>query len=102
MSKIVGAGVSQFHDDKNEFELLLAFEDGREIGHSVSRKVARDIASELIGAAAPDLLETLRECEEYFDNRADAEYFPDSAAPVPNKEMTLLTAIREAIGKAGS
>lgn len=47
------------------------------------------------------LTELLRECEDYFDNRADAEYFTDSAAPVPNEEMKLLTAIRDAIGKAG-
>lgn len=57
MSKIVGACVSQFHDDENEFELLLAFEDGREIGHSVSRKVARDIASELAGAAGKSTID---------------------------------------------
>lgn len=48
------------------------------------------------------LLEALQECEEYFDDRADAEYFPDSATPHPNKEMTLLTLVRDAIRKAGA
>ena len=36
----------------------------------------------------------LRDCEEYFDQRADAEYFTDSPAPVGNEEMNMLTAIR--------
>lgn len=53
-------------------------------------------------AAAPELIDVLRECEEYFDQRADAEYFPDSAAPHPNEEMKLLTLVRDAIGKAGA
>ncbi|ANK73760.1 hypothetical protein FA04_14695 [Ensifer adhaerens] len=48
------------------------------------------------------LIEALRECEEYFDNRADAEYFPDSAAPRPNEEMKLLQVVRDAIRKAGA
>jgi hypothetical protein len=49
-----------------------------------------------------DLIEALQECEEYFDQRADAEYFTDSASPHPNKEMTLLTLVRDAIAKATS
>lgn len=44
------------------------------------------------------LREILDECEDYFDNRADAEYFTDSAAPHPNEEMRLLTAVRAALG----
>jgi hypothetical protein len=43
------------------------------------------------------LIDALRECEEYFDSRADAEYFTDSAAPVPNEEMKLLTIVRDAL-----
>ncbi|AII27767.1 hypothetical protein B9J07_12880 [Sinorhizobium sp. LM21] len=46
--------------------------------------------------------EALQEVEEFFDDRADAEYFTDSAAPHPNKEMTLLTLVRDAIKKAGA
>ena len=37
----------------------------------------------------------LNDCAEYFDQRADAEYFPNSPRPYPNEEMTLLTEIRE-------
>lgn len=47
-----------------------------------------------------DLAETLRDAEEYFDQRADAEYLPDQAAPVGNEEMSLLVDIRAAIAKA--
>ena len=43
---------------------------------------------------------TLRQCEEYFDARADAEYFPDQATPVGNEEMGLLVDVRAAIAKA--
>jgi hypothetical protein len=45
-----------------------------------------------------DLLEVLHECEEYFDNRADADCDQDGF--IPNKEMTLLSRVREAISSA--
>ena len=55
-------------------------------------------------SAAPtwkdDVLELLGECEEYFDGRADAEYFTDSPWPVPNSEMVLLCCVRELIARA--
>lgn len=54
MSEIVGACLSQFHDDENSFELLLAYSDGREVGFSVSRKVAQKMASELANGAGCD------------------------------------------------
>lgn len=54
MSEIVGACLSQFHDDENSFELLLAYSDGREVGFSVSRKVALKMASELANGAGCD------------------------------------------------
>lgn len=41
--------------------------------------------------------EALDECEEYFDNRADAEYFSDSPQPVANEEMHLLGVVRSAL-----
>lgn len=50
MAEIVAACVSQFHNDENRFELLLAYSDGREIGHSVSRSAAQCIAEELVNA----------------------------------------------------
>ncbi len=51
---------------------------------------------------AEELKELLLELEEYFDQRADAEYFTDSPAPVPNEEMRMLTMIRDALEKAGA
>ncbi|WP_164822747.1 hypothetical protein [Sinorhizobium meliloti] len=48
------------------------------------------------------IIEALEACDEYFDQRADAEYFTDRAAPVPNEEMKLLTLVRDALRKAGS
>lgn len=44
------------------------------------------------------LLEALKECEEYFFNMADADY--DETNPIPNKEMRMLTMIKNAIKKA--
>lgn len=46
-----------------------------------------------------ELIEVLDACEDYFDQRADAEYFTDSPAPVGNEEMTLLCSVREALAK---
>jgi len=51
-------------------------------------------------AAAPEMLEALREALEYFDGKADAEYLPGRAAPVGNREMQLCGEIRAAIAKA--
>ena len=45
--EIVGACLSQFHDDENNFELLLSYSDGREVGFAVSRSVAKQMAAEL-------------------------------------------------------
>jgi hypothetical protein len=53
-----------------------------------------------LAAAAPDLLEALRQCEEYFDARADADL--DQDGYVPNEEMQMLVEIRAAIAKAVS
>jgi hypothetical protein len=41
----------------------------------------------------------LKVCEEYFDQRADAEYFTDSPQPKGNEEMSLLTEIRATLKK---
>lgn len=46
MTEIVGACLSQFHDDPDSFEFLLAFSDGREFGHLVTRSAAQRIAAE--------------------------------------------------------
>jgi hypothetical protein len=41
------------------------------------------------------LADLMSDIKEYFDSRADAEYFTDSPSPHPNEEMRLLTRIRE-------
>lgn len=46
-----------------------------------------------------EMLEYLRDMEDYFKERADAEYFTDSASGVPNEEMRMLVKVREAIEK---
>lgn len=43
------------------------------------------------------LLSDLVELQEYFDNFADAEYFPDSPSPKPNQEMALLVLVEDMI-----
>jgi hypothetical protein len=43
-----------------------------------------------------ELLEALKECEEYFDNKADADY---AEWHIANEEMKLLIVIRNAIQK---
>lgn len=40
---------------------------------------------------------TLEACKEYFKQRADAEYFADSAEPVGNEEAHLLVDIEDAL-----
>ena len=44
-----------------------------------------------------DMREALIECEEYFDNRADADCEGDPLEFVPNKEMRLLNAVQAAL-----
>ena len=55
-------------------------------------------ASRLLLDAFPDLLEALDQCEDYFDNRADADH--DEYGFVPNEEMRLLSVVRAALAKA--
>lgn len=50
-------------------------------------------------AAAPDLLSILYELESYLEDREDV-VDGDYGQPAPNKEMTLLREVREAIYKA--
>jgi hypothetical protein len=47
-----------------------------------------------------ELLAALEEVEDYFEDRADAEYSTDSAAPTGNEEMQFLVLIRAAIRRA--
>lgn len=47
-----------------------------------------------------DLIEALQECEDYFDQRSDADC--DQDGYIPNEEMKLLQVVREALRKAGA
>lgn len=44
------------------------------------------------------LVGALQECEEYFDDRADADY--DQDGYIPNKEMQLLMTVKAALDLA--
>ncbi|QIG76671.1 hypothetical protein EVC28_047 [Rhizobium phage RHph_I1_23] len=46
-------------------------------------------------AVASEVIEALHECEDYFDNKADSDCDQDGF--IPNKEMMLLSKVREAI-----
>lgn len=46
-----------------------------------------------------ELIEVLDECEDYFDNRSDADCDQDGF--IPNKEMILLDRVTRALNKAG-
>lgn len=59
-------------------------------------KIAMERAAKLIRV----MIEALDACEDYFDNRADADC--DQDGYIPNEEMKLLTLVREALKKAGA
>jgi hypothetical protein len=73
-----------------------AFIDDHVAGAIVQRNeaVARAEASE---AQTVELAGALQGVEEYFDQRADAEYLPGQAAPVGNEEMEFLTLVHAAL-----
>lgn len=58
----------------------------------------RHLLEGLPRAGLDETLDALTECEEYFDNRADADCDQDGF--IPNKEMRLLAVVRNAIAKA--
>jgi len=63
----------------------------------LNRAIATDATVERLKAEIARKDAALEECEEYFDNRADADCEGDPAEFVPNREMVLLTAVREAL-----
>lgn len=68
--------------------------------HDEKRSDAECDANARLIAAAPEMFEALKECEEYFDQRADADQPHGCDSPIPNEEMKLLMAIRAALSKA--
>ena len=65
--------------------------------HPIKEHLERRLADMKLIASAPSLLEALKECEEYFDKRADVDYADEYIA---NSEMQLLSMIRETIKNA--
>lgn len=57
-------------------------------------------ANEQAKLASTEVLAVLHECEDYFDNRADADCDQDGL--IPNEEMKILSEVRDAIAKAES
>ncbi len=49
---------------------------------------------QITGKNAVDVVNLLEDLQEYFDQRADAEYFPGSPRPIANEEMGHLVKIR--------
>lgn len=67
---------------------------GRGYSIGLASRMAADWTIESLWHRVKYAEAVFRYCEEYFDQRADAEYFPDSPAPHPNEEMKLLMEIR--------
>lgn len=59
------------------------------------RRLDQEIAR--LKAREAELVEALKDCWEYFDQRADAEYFTSSLAPRGNEEMRLLCIVNDAL-----
>lgn len=57
-----------------------------------------EIVNSRLIAAAPDMLEVLRECAEVLDNYSDVDD-GDDGRPVANRAMQMLRAIEDVIGK---
>jgi len=55
------------------------------------------IANARLISAAPDMLDALEQCAEYFDKFADADHDQDGF--VPNEAMQMLTLVMNAIAK---
>lgn len=77
-------------------ELAAEKESVEDLRAEVERHSNAAAASRLYASEAK---EALIECEDYFDNRADADC--DQDGYIPNEEMKLLCVVRDALKKAG-
>lgn len=87
----VEALVARLEDDRHCNDWYLRLQAAQALRSECARTSA--LEAQLAGAK-----EALVECEEYFDNRADADCDQDGF--IPNKEMLLLTTVREALASA--
>lgn len=87
--------VKVIHQVWDEENIALCSCDYKEIAQSIAASLNREESDALV---IRSLIAALHECEDYFDNRADADCDQDGF--IPNKEMTLLSEVREAIAKA--
>lgn len=71
---------------------------GRSLENSYRAMIA--VAPTYSDALNPAVIEALEQCEQYFDTRADADCEGDPLEFVPNKEMRLLSVVREALALA--
>ncbi len=103
MKRIVGACLSQFHGDEDNYEFLLAYSDGREIGNVVSKDVASTIAKDMadqlgLSDAAQDMLEALREALSTLTSNDAFDLAPIVGSDNPHEHAAGLVAA--AIAKA--
>ena len=74
-----------------------SFEVGSPLAQGAALHKLQEMANEIAKLREENerLREALDECEDYFDNRADADCDQDGF--IPNKEMQLLTTVRAAL-----
>lgn len=100
-----GAGPWQTAMARSEVGLLEAWDEAIVIAKKVVRPKIRDLdreepqllTSTLFIKRMRQMKSALQECESYFEERADAEYFTDSPDPCGNAEMRLLMEVRDAL-----
>lgn len=103
MQQLLGIGMKACHGYLNPKYLQLALDAVISVVLEAEREALRqavadrDAALSKLAKARKQLLE----CEEFFEERADAEYFPDSPSPVPNPEMRMLVDVRATLTEIG-
>lgn len=66
-------------------------------GGTIIRRGTKMHKTAKIQSPLKEVHETLSQVCEYFEERADAEYFTDSPSPIPNEEMRHFASCKEAI-----
>lgn len=97
MKRIVGACLSQFHGDEDNFELLVAYSDCREIGNVVSKAVAQTIAKDMadqlgLSDVVQEMLEALREAYSTLTSNDALDLSPIIGSDNPHEHAAGLVA----------